>query len=74
MTLHPWAEVVRKDVSSFGWNEEPNIAVVRGPRKSKFLTICDRMAEKVGSVYDWTICNDGRADSEEERGKCKNNA
>ena len=74
VTLHPWAEVLRKDVSSLGWNEEPNIAVVRGPRKSKFLTICDRMAEKVGSVYDWTICNDGRADSEEERGKCKNNA
>ena len=68
-TLHPWAEVLRKDASSFGWNEEPNIAVVRGPRKSKCMTICDRMAEKVASVHEWTICNDGRAHSEEERGQ-----
>jgi hypothetical protein len=42
---------------------------VRGPRKSKCMTICDRMAEKVASVHEWTICNDGRADSEEERGQ-----
>ena len=68
-TLHPWAEVLREDVSSLRWNKEPNIAFVKGPRKSKCMTLCDRMAEKVGSIRDWTICNDGRDDSEEERGK-----
>ena len=69
LTLHPWAEIVREDFSSLKWNKEPKIAVVKDPRKSKRMTICDRMTEKIGSIYYWTICNDGRADSEEKKGK-----
>ena len=67
VTLHPWAEVLRKDVSSWRWNKEPNIAVVKGPRKSKCMTFYDRVVE--GTIYEWTICNNGRAESEEGRGK-----
>ena len=72
LTLHPWAEILRKDVSSLKWNKEPKIAAVKGPRKSKCMTICDRMTEKIRSIYDWTICNDGRADTEEKKGKYPN--
>ena len=67
VTLHPWAEVLRKDVSSWRWNKEPNIAVVKGPRKSKCMNFYDRVVE--GTLYEWTICNNGRAESEEGRGK-----
>jgi hypothetical protein len=45
---------------------------VKGPRKLKCMTICDRMTEKIRSIYDWTICNDGRPDSEEKKGKYPN--
>ena len=31
------------------------------------MAIYDRVVE--GTLYEWTICNDGRAESEEKKGK-----
>ena len=70
MTLHPWAKVIKSDITSWNWKKsqnEPQVEHVKGPRKSKCMAIYDRVVE--GTLYEWTICNDGRAESEEEKGE-----
>ena len=41
--------------------------LLKGPRKSKCMAFYDRLVE--GTTFEWTICNNGRAESEEAKGK-----
>ena len=74
VTLHPWAEVLKSDITSWKWKKsqnEPQVELVKGPRKLKCMAIYDRVVE--GTLYEWTICNDGRVESEEEKSKYVHN-
>ena len=58
---HPWAGVLIDDFTS--WRsplKEPTIGKVKGPRKSKWLAIWDRVSE--GMLCHGTICNKGDYD------------
>ena len=39
---------------------------LKGPRKSKCMAFYDRVVE--GTTFEWTICNNGRAEPEEAKG------
>jgi len=60
--LHPWAEVVRKEIGS--WTE-PKAGLVIGPRKWTCFAFCVRFYE--GMLYEWTICNNGATLTEKEK-------
>ena len=66
--LHPWAEVLRKDLGRH-WKKplvDPEIGLVRDPRKWSCFAFCDRFHE--GMLYEWTICNNGATLTESEKG------
>ena len=69
VTLHPWADIVKSDIKSWKWKkslDKPKIEFVKGPRKSKCMAFYDRVVE--GTTFEWTICNNGRAEPEEAKG------
>ena len=68
--FHPWAKVLRKDLSaSKSWrnpSEEPKVRHVKGPRKTKCFAIWDRLNEGMSS--EWSICTKVTKDYEEDAG------
>jgi len=48
VTLHPWADILKSDIKSWKWKkslDEPQIALVKGPRKWKCMAFYDNLSK-----------------------------